>query len=305
MRWLKTVAITGTSIMLMGSKIVITVPQGGSVVSSSGLMTCSAGEVCIIDIAEHHFVDTFTAVPEQGYYFASWENASGGLCRGSLHPQCPEPAASAMRIQEGFRLPPDPAAVFTLNPAFAPRGAVPPNQGPRFTVNSSHLTRYYDIDGDTADELRAQLAGDANPLPVQPAAGRKPVGHANFSYRYDYSAEYGGNLARCRIASATLRFHFETVLPRLRGLSRKPGYLRKQWLPFQREVIEHEAGHHAIYRLMAKRLPRALTAVGEVPCNELDQRVGQAVGLIEREMHQASSDYDFAHRGTDYLLGSL
>ena len=192
-----------------------------------------------------------------------------------------------------------------MNPAFAPRGVVPASQGPRFTVNSSHLTHYYDIEGDTTDELRDQLDGDANPLPGQAAAGRKPVGQANFSYRYDYSPEYGANLARCRIASATLRFRFETVLPRLRGLGHKPGHLRKAWLPFQREVIEHEAGHHAIYRLMAKRLPRALTAVGEVPCDELDQRVGQAVGRIEREMHQASSDYDFAHRGADYLLGAL
>ena len=305
MRWLKTAAVIGTSITLMGSKIVITVPQGGSVVSTSGLISCSAGEVCIIDIAEPHFVDTFTAVPDQGYYFTRWQDDSRGLCRGGLHPQCPQPAATAVQDQQGFVLPADPAAVFTMNPTFAPRSAVPASHAPRFTVNSSHLTRYYDIDGDTTEELRAQLAGEANPLPVQAAAGRKPVGHANFSYRYDYSAEYGSNLARCRIASASLSFHFETVLPRLRGLGHKPGHLRSRWLPFQREVIEHEAGHHAIYRLMAARLPVALTALGEVPCDELDQRVGKMVGRIERDMHQASSAYDSTHRSADHLLGSL
>lgn len=305
MQWGRALVVLGGSFLLMGSKIVITVPEGGSVVSSSGLIECSSGQVCIIDITDQRFVEVFTAIPDQGYHFANWADNNGALCRGSQHPHCPDLGTTPVSDYQGFQLPPDPAAVFTMNPTFTSGGSVPPSRGPSFTINSSHLTRYYGIEGDTTAELIAQLAGDANPLPVQAAAGRKPVGHANFSYRYDYDSEYGANLASCRVASATLRLRFETVLPRLENPGGKPGYLLNRWLPFQQEVIAHEAGHHAIYRLMATKLPRALTALGEVPCHELEQRVGQAVGRIEQEMHRASSAYDFAHGAADYLLGSL
>ena len=35
--WIRAAAVLGTSMLLMGSKLIIHVPEGGSVVSSSGL----------------------------------------------------------------------------------------------------------------------------------------------------------------------------------------------------------------------------------------------------------------------------
>ena len=63
---------------------------GGAVVSSSGLFACDAGETCTIDINEHHFAETFTAVADAGYTFNRWETGTGAICSGSLNTQCDE-----------------------------------------------------------------------------------------------------------------------------------------------------------------------------------------------------------------------
>ena len=44
--WVKTAAVLGLSILLMGRKLIIQVPEGGSVVSSSASVSASYSRVC-------------------------------------------------------------------------------------------------------------------------------------------------------------------------------------------------------------------------------------------------------------------
>jgi len=71
---------------LQGCKIQISVPPGGTVVSSSGKYTCRAGESCRVDVSSFSFSDSFTAVPAPGYEFGGWARGYGYFCQGALTP---------------------------------------------------------------------------------------------------------------------------------------------------------------------------------------------------------------------------
>ncbi|MEM8941675.1 MAG: hypothetical protein AAGC91_05925 [Pseudomonadota bacterium] len=68
---------------LSACKVVLKVPEGGSIVSASGENSCSEG-ACTIDVgAANGLSDTFTAIPNEGFFFVEWKKAQGYLCGGS------------------------------------------------------------------------------------------------------------------------------------------------------------------------------------------------------------------------------
>ena len=303
--WAKAAAVLAVSVLLMGSKIIIRVPEGGEVVSSSGLYACSAGEVCTIEINEQHFAESFTAVPAPGYAFASWGGQPGAVCRDSRDPHCADLdggpfadfAVEAASLRKG--------AVLTLSPAFTAREDVATASSPRFRITSLHTTRYYPVSGRTQEEVWAQLLGAANPIAIDRAAGIKPVGHASFEYRYSYRSKFAANPANCRVDSGSIEFRFDTVLPELAASETIRDQLQQRWAPFQARITEHEAGHHAIYRELVTELPQVLAQVGEAPCAELDRRVSLAVADAVGAIKQASAEYDENYSSDSYVASSM
>jgi hypothetical protein len=71
---------------LLGCKIVVTVPEGGKVVTEDGFV-CLAGEVCIIEVRDDNFESTFAAMPLAGYTFARWARKRGAFC-GNVTTPC-------------------------------------------------------------------------------------------------------------------------------------------------------------------------------------------------------------------------
>lgn len=303
--WGRTAAVLGLSVLLMGSKLIIHMPEGGSVVSSSGLFACDAGETCTIDIDEHNFAETFTAVPEAGYAFSQWENKAGAVCRGSYSPYCEELDNGPLSDIDNSTTAARRGSKLSLTPSFRSSGYTQGESGPRFTVNSHQSTRYYPVRGNTREEVWSQLTGAANPLAVDRDAGIKPLGHASFKYEYDYQSEYADGSSHCRVESANFEFRFETVLPRLATNGAVREELASRWSSLQNLITEHEAGHHAIYRQLVTRLPQALEEIGTTSCTELAQRVSLAVAEAVEHVKQASADYDAFHGGETFAVTSL
>ena len=70
--------------MVQGCKIVQTVGEGGSIVSSSGRYDCAENQTCEIDIPNGQaFTETFTAVASDGYEFVGWRSTESYLCVGN------------------------------------------------------------------------------------------------------------------------------------------------------------------------------------------------------------------------------
>ena len=73
---------------LTGCKLGISVFEGGSVQSTSGVYECSQGEACVVEIKDMNFHETFVALPATGYQFEKWTKGDGFHCGGSTTPTC-------------------------------------------------------------------------------------------------------------------------------------------------------------------------------------------------------------------------
>jgi hypothetical protein len=74
--------------IIAGCKIAVIVVEGGEV-QSTGSGTCLAGTVCIVEVTDTTFSDTFTAVADEGWYFEKWNTGSGFLCQNIESLSCP------------------------------------------------------------------------------------------------------------------------------------------------------------------------------------------------------------------------
>ena len=73
--------------LLAGCKLAVIVVEGGEVQSTrSG--TCMVGNICIVDVDDPNFSETFTAVPDTGWYFQRWNSGYKFFCGDSLIPTC-------------------------------------------------------------------------------------------------------------------------------------------------------------------------------------------------------------------------
>ncbi len=72
-----------------GCKIVIEVPEGGSVTTESGNYFCAEAESCEVDVDDDAFAETFSAIPAEDYEFRGWKQRAGGLCQGELERLAP------------------------------------------------------------------------------------------------------------------------------------------------------------------------------------------------------------------------
>ena len=66
-----------------GCKIIVSVPEGGAVVSQSGSYDCGEGESCIVEVNDVFFDETFTAQPRDGFKFTGWKKRDRGFFGGS------------------------------------------------------------------------------------------------------------------------------------------------------------------------------------------------------------------------------
>lgn len=80
-------ALLALSIILAGCKLAVIVVEGGEVQSTAS-GTCSAGLVCINQINDTNFAETYTAVPSPGWQFVKWNSGTGFNCADSTNPDC-------------------------------------------------------------------------------------------------------------------------------------------------------------------------------------------------------------------------
>lgn len=75
------------TVILSGCKVAVIVVEGGEV-QSTGSGTCLAGDVCINEVTNTSYAETYTAVPDSGWEFVKWNSGDGFLCKDSTNPDC-------------------------------------------------------------------------------------------------------------------------------------------------------------------------------------------------------------------------
>ena len=95
--WMHIARVLGLSawlIALTGCKVAAILVEGGEVQSTAS-GTCqpavpgTTGTVCIHEVADTSYSESFTAVPDAGWQFVKWNSGGGGfLCQNSTNPTC-------------------------------------------------------------------------------------------------------------------------------------------------------------------------------------------------------------------------
>jgi hypothetical protein len=153
----KLVTLILAASVLTACKIEISVPEGGTVVSSTGIYGCTSGEMCTIDVDHIYFQEHFTAVPQAGYEFAGWQKTRGGFCGGN--------DSLCNLVTTGFTPHPSLMAllgvdtVFTMNPVFVTTGDATPPSEPVWKIRSNHVAVNYLVEGDTVDQWMWEMQG--------------------------------------------------------------------------------------------------------------------------------------------------
>ena len=84
---IKLLMILAVTSMVAGCKVAVLVVEGGEV-QSIGSDTCLEGSICVHQVNDTNFSETFTAVPNSGWAFVKWNSGGGFLCPGSTDPVC-------------------------------------------------------------------------------------------------------------------------------------------------------------------------------------------------------------------------
>jgi len=62
----------------------IEVPEGGSITTESGSISCDSSQVCTFYVTDINFDETFIAVPKEGFVFSGWSTKNRSFCGGKL-----------------------------------------------------------------------------------------------------------------------------------------------------------------------------------------------------------------------------
>jgi hypothetical protein len=84
---LKIVLLLVITSLMIGCKLAVVVVEGGEVMSTSPII-CEGSNVCIFDVEDTSFADTFAALADSGWYFEKWNAGDRFFCAGSSDPLC-------------------------------------------------------------------------------------------------------------------------------------------------------------------------------------------------------------------------
>lgn len=166
---------------------------------------------------------------------------------------------------------------------------------PQSTWPNDTQVRWYDVDGDTEQQLRANLDG----IGPTDSTGERHDAYTSWyvTWRFPFSRTDEG----CSTGPVTTDVHVVMTLPRWRGPA-DPGHpLVQKWRTYLDALMEHEAGHRDTGFRAATEITDTLPTLPPQPsCEEAEARANEAArAVLERfRAHDVSYDDDTRHGAT-------
>jgi predicted secreted Zn-dependent protease len=146
---------------------------------------------------------------------------------------------------------------------------------------------YYDIEGQTADELRQQM----NLYGVAWSNGNIYDAYTGWNVKWHYQYRPGNE--GCSIGSVETTLYVEFRLPRWKNYSDGSPGLKLKWDAYMRSLRRHEDGHKKIGLAAAAEIERALAGMKPaVTCDEMAEAANKLGRRILAEYAEKEKDYD-------------
>lgn len=160
----------------------------------------------------------------------------------------------------------------------APMATLPPERTfERVPVRFGRAVLYYEIGGDTPEELHRQLDT------ARPDLGdERWDAYTRWKARWTFAREQQGD--RCRVSGARVELNLTFILPRWVPRTQPTEELEGRWRRFMAALVAHEEGHARVGLACAEELAGALARVPETgDCPSLDAYVdAEARRIIDR-----------------------
>jgi predicted secreted Zn-dependent protease len=146
---------------------------------------------------------------------------------------------------------------------------------------------YYDIGGERARELRADLDRRG---PVDDTGKRSDAyTRWHIAWRYDFDSSAGG----CSAGNYRVDLTVTMTMPRWSPTPKASPALRDLWARYLSALQRHEDGHYDLAIAAAEDVRRSLGAVGrESGCDLLRSRLDSAANAVLDAYRRKEQDYD-------------
>jgi predicted secreted Zn-dependent protease len=164
---------------------------------------------------------------------------------------------------------------------------LPRQDEPLTQVKVKEDYQYYDIDGASADELRAKMKQNGttwNDGKVYAALTTWDI-----RYHYDITHQDGQYTLNAIKTDVDIAFH----LPRLMHSSKTPEQLAASWDSYYGNLKTHELGHRDIAVRFGREIYQGLSSIGATTTrSELDEKIKDLLREKFSELKQAQIAYD-------------
>jgi predicted secreted Zn-dependent protease len=159
-------------------------------------------------------------------------------------------------------------------------------------AKESFRIEYFDLQGSTARELRADLSR----LGPVGETGVRGDGYTEYQIAWRFSMALNDGVCSAQEVAVDLAVTMQ--LPRWHPPASTSSELRDTWRRFSVDLRKHEDGHHKIARSAAKAVKRRLKADIKAPsCEALKTRMNTVATDVLREYREKQHEYDLE---TDY-----
>jgi hypothetical protein len=81
------ILLLGITALMASCKLAVIVVEGGEV-QSTGSGTCLEGTICVHQVNDTNYTETFTAISNSGWVFEKWNSGDGFFCQNSPDSIC-------------------------------------------------------------------------------------------------------------------------------------------------------------------------------------------------------------------------
>jgi predicted secreted Zn-dependent protease len=159
------------------------------------------------------------------------------------------------------------------------------SSAPRVTVKENF--KFYDIDGSTPDELRAQMKRNGT------AWNDGKVYAALTTWDMHYNYDITGSDGSYHLDSIKTDVDIEILLPRLAPAAKASELMASTWNTYLGNLKRHEFGHRDIAVGIGEEIYQALSALGSNSSkSQLDHEAQSIIKAKFKKLKQSQIDYD-------------
>ena len=162
------------------------------------------------------------------------------------------------------------------------------------TISIGHVVDvdyvHYRVTGETSGEILASMTSNG---PTEGERRYFGLTTSEVAFKYQLNQVKGS----CNLINIGVKTRIIVTLPEHREVRRMDDELERQWLAFEKSLLEHERGHVSASKETSRRIYNELSNLRQESCVGMENRLN---GVVDRLMAESEAYQDKYDRDTDH-----